>query len=370
MADTSRQHRAPARRRRPARAVAAGWSARSWRESKAWSGNSVDRLSYPPHDAASTQPGASVAILFKTTAAALARWRPHLPGAFPGSRDPLLAGDRRRRRDRLRAGLASRAGAARQPAEPQADRVAGRRDRPHPARSRFAGRRPDHAAGRPAHDPGDVRVRRAAGAAAASPGYRLPRCNRPPASGASCTRRTPPIAGSASSASERSAKRPDAPCGRSASRSPAGADRQSRCRGSPPMPARLGWTRCSLRSDILVCLLPMTPRDREHPRRRDSSPACRAAPPSSTPGAAGTSSRPICSRRLASGQLAAAVLDVFRDEPLPPEHPFWRHPRIVITPHVAADTNPPTAAPIIAAAIRDFEAGRPVANLVDPARGY
>ena len=73
---------------------------------------------------------------------------------------------------------------------------------------------------------------------------------------------------------------------------------------------------------------------------------------------------------LDSGQLSAAVLDVFRDEPLPPEHPFWCHPRIVVTPHVAAETHPPTALPIIAAAIRDFEAGRPVANMVDAKRGY
>jgi glyoxylate/hydroxypyruvate reductase len=64
------------------------------------------------------------------------------------------------------------------------------------------------------------------------------------------------------------------------------------------------------------------------------------------------------------------VLDVFRDEPLPPAHPFWRHSRIVVTPHVAAETHPPTALPIIAAAIRDFAAGLPVANLVDPERGY
>jgi glyoxylate/hydroxypyruvate reductase A len=73
---------------------------------------------------------------------------------------------------------------------------------------------------------------------------------------------------------------------------------------------------------------------------------------------------------LDAGHLSAAVLDVFHDEPLPAGHPFWRHPRIVVTPHVAAETNPPTAAAIIADAIRDFEAGRPVANLVDAARGY
>jgi glyoxylate/hydroxypyruvate reductase A len=73
---------------------------------------------------------------------------------------------------------------------------------------------------------------------------------------------------------------------------------------------------------------------------------------------------------LASGRLSAAVLDVFRDEPLPADHPFWRHPRIVVTPHVAAATHPLTAAPIILDNIRRLEAGLPLLNQVDPARGY
>jgi glyoxylate/hydroxypyruvate reductase A len=73
---------------------------------------------------------------------------------------------------------------------------------------------------------------------------------------------------------------------------------------------------------------------------------------------------------LESGQLSGAVLDVFGDEPLLPEHPFWRHPRILVTPHIAAETHPPTAAAIIREAIRRFEAGLPVANVVDLARGY
>ncbi len=73
---------------------------------------------------------------------------------------------------------------------------------------------------------------------------------------------------------------------------------------------------------------------------------------------------------LDSGQLSGAALDVFRAEPLPSEHPFWRHPRIIVTPHIAAETHPPTAAKIIGEAIRHFEAGQPVANLVDWARGY
>ena len=73
---------------------------------------------------------------------------------------------------------------------------------------------------------------------------------------------------------------------------------------------------------------------------------------------------------LASGQISAAVLDVFREEPLPAGHPFWRHPRVIITPHVAAFTNPATAAPIILDNIRRFEEGRPLLNQIDPARGY
>ena len=73
---------------------------------------------------------------------------------------------------------------------------------------------------------------------------------------------------------------------------------------------------------------------------------------------------------LDSGQLSAAALDVFREEPLPPGHPFWQHPRILVTPHIAGITNPRTAAPVILDNIRRFEEGRPLLNLVDPARGY
>jgi glyoxylate/hydroxypyruvate reductase A len=73
---------------------------------------------------------------------------------------------------------------------------------------------------------------------------------------------------------------------------------------------------------------------------------------------------------LNRGRLSAAALDVFRDEPLPPGHPFWRHPRILITPHVAGVTNPLTAAPIILDNIRRCEAGRALLHRVDPARGY
>ena len=73
---------------------------------------------------------------------------------------------------------------------------------------------------------------------------------------------------------------------------------------------------------------------------------------------------------LREGRLAGAGLDVVSPAPLPPEHPFWTHPRILATPHIAAETNPPTAAALIRDAIRRFEAGQPVANIVDLDRGY
>ncbi|MCF1610175.1 glyoxylate/hydroxypyruvate reductase GhrA [Serratia marcescens] len=73
---------------------------------------------------------------------------------------------------------------------------------------------------------------------------------------------------------------------------------------------------------------------------------------------------------LEQGQLAAATLDVFAREPLPQDHPFWRHPRVTITPHIAAITLPQQAMDQIAANIRALEAGHAPAGMVDRQRGY
>ncbi|EAQ07857.1 2-hydroxyacid dehydrogenase [Yoonia vestfoldensis] len=73
---------------------------------------------------------------------------------------------------------------------------------------------------------------------------------------------------------------------------------------------------------------------------------------------------------LDSGQIAHATLDVFRREPLPADHPFWAHPRVTVTPHIAATTRPDTAAKIIAENVRRGEAGLPFLNVVDRQLGY
>jgi glyoxylate/hydroxypyruvate reductase len=73
---------------------------------------------------------------------------------------------------------------------------------------------------------------------------------------------------------------------------------------------------------------------------------------------------------LDAGQVGHATLDVFRVEPLPPDHPFWAHARVTVTPHIAADTRAPSAARVIAENVRRGEAGEPFLHLVDRARGY
>ncbi len=73
---------------------------------------------------------------------------------------------------------------------------------------------------------------------------------------------------------------------------------------------------------------------------------------------------------LGNGQVAAATLDVFAQEPLAADHPFWQHPRVTITPHIAAITLPQVAMDYIADNIHAIEAGRRPEGVVDVARGY
>jgi glyoxylate/hydroxypyruvate reductase A len=73
---------------------------------------------------------------------------------------------------------------------------------------------------------------------------------------------------------------------------------------------------------------------------------------------------------LDGDHLGGAVLDVFRIEPLPKEHPFWRHPKITLTPHVAGLTDPRMARSYIEDTVTRHEAGGPLQDVVDMDRGY
>jgi glyoxylate/hydroxypyruvate reductase A len=73
---------------------------------------------------------------------------------------------------------------------------------------------------------------------------------------------------------------------------------------------------------------------------------------------------------LDSGQLAGAALDVFNAEPLPPAHPFWRHPNIVVTPHDACDASPSAVATTLLAVAEALQSGERPPHAIDRERGY
>lgn len=75
-------------------------------------------------------------------------------------------------------------------------------------------------------------------------------------------------------------------------------------------------------------------------------------------------------KALDSGQVGHATLDVFRIEPLPQDHPFWAHPNVTVTPHIASETRTWTASQCVAENVRRGEAGEPFLHLVDRSAGY
>lgn len=128
------------------------------------------------------------------------------------------------------------------------------------------------------------------------------------------------------------------------------------------------------RTDILVCLLPLTPATRGILNRPLFSGLARdgrlGGPALINAGRGGLQVEADILACLDDGTLRAATLDVFATEPLPADSPLWRHPGVTITPHNAATSDPDAVAGAIAAQIRRHEAGEPWRDVVDPAVGY
>lgn len=132
---------------------------------------------------------------------------------------------------------------------------------------------------------------------------------------------------------------------------------------------RAGFKPFLARSEIVVCLLPLTPET----EGILNAEAFAALPKGAVVVNAARGAHvvePDLIAALDRGHLAQAQLDVFRHEPLPPAHPFWTHPKIRITPHSAGVTDPVTAAGQIVENLRRLRAGEKLMNVVDPARGY
>jgi glyoxylate/hydroxypyruvate reductase len=128
------------------------------------------------------------------------------------------------------------------------------------------------------------------------------------------------------------------------------------------------------RSNILVCLLPLTPGTRHILNRNLFAKLDRTSPMGApvliNAGRGGLQNEADILQCLNDGTLDAASLDVYATEPLPADSRFWTHPKVVLTPHNAADTDPDEISKYVARQIERFEAGGALDNVVDRKRGY
>ncbi|MGV2288634.1 glyoxylate/hydroxypyruvate reductase A [Trinickia sp. YCB016] len=133
--------------------------------------------------------------------------------------------------------------------------------------------------------------------------------------------------------------------------------------GTDALPAFLA------RTDILVCLLPLTDQTR-HFLNRDLFAQLPRGASLINVGRGGHLQQEDLLAALDSGQLGTAVLDVADPEPLAADHPLWRHPRVMLTPHIASMTQPESAVEVVLDNLRRHREGAPLVGLVDRSRGY
>lgn len=122
-------------------------------------------------------------------------------------------------------------------------------------------------------------------------------------------------------------------------------------------------------SRVLIIVAPLTPATQDHFNRETLA----LLPPSSyvvNVARGGLLVEEDLLALLDNGHLAGAALDVFRQEPLPPDHPLWSNPKVRITPHVSAITVIGPSAKQVAEKVRRLERGEPVSGIVDRGRGY
>lgn len=132
---------------------------------------------------------------------------------------------------------------------------------------------------------------------------------------------------------------------------------------------RDGLERMAGECDYLVCLLPLTPETENilaRPLFRAAKRGCYLV----NAGRGRHLAESDLLEALDAGELSGACLDAFREEPLPADHPFWTHPGIHVTPHIASMTDPEAAAAHVAEDYRRMLGGEPPQHPVDLDRGY
>ena len=147
------------------------------------------------------------------------------------------------------------------------------------------------------------------------------------------------------------------------SRTPRSIDGVECFAGASALPAFLA------RTDILLCVLPLTEETRGLLGRRLFAQLPRGAAVVNM----GRGAHVVAADLLAAldeGQLSTAILDVTDPEPLPSDHALWRHPKVIVTPHIAAETQPETSARVLLENLRRHQRGEPLVGLVDRDRGY